>query len=78
MKLWNTIRDMFKPLPFSPIPSPEDLVCTHEGSSSCAIQSIKVTSMPQDDWLAMVLGESKDPRTDVMSFDHGGETVWPK
>jgi hypothetical protein len=37
MKLWNTIREMFKPIPFNPIMQPEDLVCTHEGSSSCPV-----------------------------------------
>lgn len=71
MRFWHTIRELFRPIPFNPIMQPADLVCTHEGSSSCPI---KVTSMPSDEWLDMVLG---DPRTGVMSFDNGGETVWP-
>lgn len=62
MKLLNTIREMFRPIPFNPIMQPEDLVCTHEGSSSCPVKPYV----------------EPDPRTGVMSFDNGGETVWPR
>lgn len=67
--LWNIIREMFNPVPFNPIMQPEDLVCTHEGSSSCPVNP-RLTAFKE-------YRESKDPRVGVMSFANGGETVWP-
>jgi len=38
MPILTRLRELLKaPKPFNPIQQPEDLVCTHEGSSSCPI-----------------------------------------